>query len=303
MIAFLKIIFNFFLYNVAFFGFFLILIYIIQYRLKKISYLKYSAKVITFLHPNCNDGGGGEKVLWIMLKSLVSENLNTKIKINIVTGTDVPAIDILTKVKQRFDINYKNSQVKIELIRLKTAYLLKPFPNFTMLIQIVGQIVFAFELLLTAYSDMVIDSTGLPYMLPVTSVIGRSYCVAYVHYPLISYDMINDISKGVSGVHSRGVLSKFIVFRWIKIVYYYLIFFSYKFVGYFINHAFTNSTWTNNHIKLIWSNLTTEILYPPCSTKLYSNNKRFEDRKNQIVSFAQFRPEKNHKMQVRYSEW
>jgi len=256
---------------------------------------------MTFIHPNCNDCGGGEKVLWVMLKSIVENFKNNNfvnLKINIVAGNNDSASEILSKVKQRFNIDFSNSPIKIELVRLKTAFLLKPFPNFTMIVQIIGQIIFAFELLLTVYSDIVIDSTGLPYMLPVTTVFGRSTSIAYVHYPLISLDMISDISKGVSGVHSRGMLSKFILFRYLKICYYYIIFVTYKIVGYFVHYAFTNSTWTDNHIKVIWTNLKTEILYPPCSTKLYSNNKPFQERKNQILSFAQFRPEKNHKMQV-----
>jgi len=299
MFGFFQIIFTFLFYNSLFFGFFLLLILLVQYRLKKLSQKKYGQdRIITFLHPNCNDCGGGEKVLWTMLKSIINETYSNGIKINIVAGHDVPSGEIMSKVKQRFNIDFNNSYIKIEFIRLKSAFLLKSFPNFTMIIQIIGQIIFAFELLLTVYSHMVIDSTGLPFMLPVTTVFGRSYSIAYVHYPLISYDMIGQISRGESGVHSRGLFSKLKPLRYLKIVYYYVIYLTYKAVGYFVHYAFTNSSWTDNHIKQIWTNLKTDILYPPCSTKLYFTSKKSSERKNQIISFAQFRPEKNHRMQV-----
>ncbi len=286
------------LYNLLYFGFFVLLIYYIQYQLKKISQLKYGAKVISFIHPNCNDCGGGEKVLWIMLKAIINENLRTDLKINIIAGNNVSSQEILKKVQQRFNIDFSNSRIKIELIRLKSSFLLQPFPNLTMLFQIFGQMVFAFELLLNVYSDMVVDTTGLPFMLPITTIFGRSYSIAYVHYPMISHDMIAQIRQGESGVHSRGFFSRFRLFRFLKLLYYYLILFIYKFTGFFVYYAFTNSTWTNNHIKSIWTNLLTDILHPPCSTKLYGSNQNFVNRKNQIMSFAQFRPEKNHRLQI-----
>ena len=72
MISFIKILFNFFLWNLPFFLIFLILIYLIRLKLKKSHQRKYGSQTntISFIHPFCADCGGGEKVLWMIIKAL-----------------------------------------------------------------------------------------------------------------------------------------------------------------------------------------------------------------------------------------
>ena len=69
-----------------------------------------------------------------------------------------------------------------------------------------------------------------------------------------------------------------------------------------LSFAYVNSTWTFNHMQKIWDGLFEAkkliILYPPCSISLYKEAAKNEDRQNIIVSFAQFRPEKNQQMQI-----
>jgi len=258
------------------------------------------------MHPFCNDCGGGEKVLWMMIKGISQEyqasHSGPKLKINILCGVKDESKYILKNLEDRFDIKIlntdKNPIYEIELIRLKTAHLLKPKPIFTMFIQIIGQIVFAIEILTTVHSDIIIDTTGLPFTYFILRSLGQVRLSAYTHYPFISSDMISDIKNGVQGVHSRGIFSKFPFLRYFKIFYYFVILVFYRFNGLFLEFVFCNSTWTYSHIKQIWPNLKSTILYPPCSISLYETNQGNHNRKNIIVSFAQFRPEKNHKMQV-----
>lgn len=298
------IFFKFAFYNILCILVYLSFIIFLRARLKKRSkIINDNRKIISFMHPFCNDCGGGEKVLWMMIKG-ISENYRNQhqLKINVLCGTKDPADSIKQNLKDRFDIEFlrtnNNKIFEIELIRLKTASLLKPKPMFTMIMQIIGQIVFAFEILTTVHTDFIIDTTGLPFTYFILRILGRVRLSSYTHYPFISSDMISDIQIGVQGVHSRGIFSKFRIFRYAKIVYYYLILIFYRFNGLFLDFVFCNSTWTYNHIKKIWSNVDLEILYPPCSTKLYDNDKSNINKKNIIVSFAQFRPEKNHKMQI-----
>ena len=69
-----------------------------------------------------------------------------------------------------------------------------------------------------------------------------------------------------------------------------------------VSFAYVNSTWTYNHMKEIWDELYKSkklfILYPPCSISLYKEAAKNESRQNIIVSFAQFRPEKNQNLQI-----
>jgi alpha-1,2-mannosyltransferase len=58
-----------------------------------------------------------------------------------------------------------------------------------------------------------------------------------------------------------------------------------------------NSTWTKGHIDSLW-HTKAEIVYPPCDTDRL-NALPLNHRKKMLVSVAQFRPEKDHMMQLR----
>jgi alpha-1,2-mannosyltransferase len=304
ILNFLWILLKFAYYNILCILLYLSFVLILKAKLKTRSRKRNNdRKIISFMHPFCNDCGGGEKVLWMMIKG-INENYRSQqqLKINVLCGTKDSADAIKQNLKDRFDIEFlrtnNNHIFEIELIRLKSAHLLKPKPMFTMIMQIIGQIVFAIEILTTVHSDYIIDTTGLPFTYFILRCLGRVKISSYTHYPFISSDMISDIQNGIQGVHSRGFFSKFKIMRYVKIFYYYLILLFYRFNGLFLEFVFCNSTWTYSHIKKIWPNVDNSILYPPCSTNLYENDKSNMNKQNIIVSFAQFRPEKNHKMQI-----
>ncbi|KAI8969154.1 hypothetical protein BDF20DRAFT_147370 [Mycotypha africana] len=73
----------------------------------------------------------------------------------------------------------------------------------------------------------------------------------------------------------------------------------YGFCGSYANIVTVNSTWTKNHIDQLW-HTNAEIVYPPCDTERL-NALSIEHRNHQnpfIVSVAQFRPEKDHSLQI-----
>jgi len=335
---------NFFLFTLL-----IALLKLIKNRLKALHEAKHGkhVKVLTFIHPNCYDFGGGEKVLWMImhaLSSLKKQNLNHFYKINILTApkntiykkmqnqkTQAGAQadehllnnkltyseDLLAKLKERFSINLsKRSEAvkQIEMIEFKSAKYLSPFPFCTMLLQIVFQMIFAFEVCSRVFSDAIIDTTGLPFAYSILGFIGNhSNLGAYVHYPFISEEMIANVKSGKDGVHSQPFIAKFRFYKKIKLPYYSLILKLYEFNCKFLKFIFSNSTWTSSHMHSIVPEIPNEILYPPCSIGFYRNNniqynnihnnknlinENFMRKENVIVSFAQFRPEKNHKMQI-----
>jgi alpha-1,2-mannosyltransferase len=292
------ILLSFAFYNIILFFIFIGIVLFVSKRIRAATKRRYSdAYVISFLHPFCNDCGGGEKVLWMMVKKLYQEGTNKKIKINILSCIKDSLESITKNLNERFDIELKDKAsnvIDLEIIRLKHGSLLKPRGFFTMFLQIIGQIYLAFEIVTKTSSDVIIDTTGYPFTYSLLSFFGSSRVYAYVHYPFISHDMIKDIKEGIQGVHSRGVLSKLPFMKHFKIFYYNIILYLYKFNGHFVNFAFTNSSWTHNHMKSLWSTKL-ERLYPPC--KILTINES-TIREKSIVSFAQFRPEKRHKFQV-----
>ena len=116
--------------------------------------------------------------------------------------------------------------------------------------------------------------------------------------------MIYQVQTNQPGVHSRGNLNKNKYIKKLKFFYYNLILKLYKIMGNrCLSFAYVNSTWTFNHMKETWDKLHKSnklfILYPPCSISLYKECSKNENRQNIIVSFAQFRPEKNQIMQIK----
>jgi len=277
-------------------------------KLRKCGSIRYPGTLtIGFLHPFCNDCGGGEKVLWMMIKSItkLTSKYKLKLKLIIYAANNKVGVDkILQNLSERFGIEFlRNNQsnvIDIELVRINSFNLLKPQNYLTMLLQIIGQIIYALEIIMTYPSDIYLDSTGLPFSYSVLNLLGRGKVIAYVHYPFISSDMIRDIQNNVAGVHSRGIFSKFKIFRLLKIYYYKTILFLYQFNGKFSEFSHCNSSWTYDHMIKTWGDVETKkLLYPPCATKLYAPDKMDLNQKtNSIISFAQFRPEKDHKLQI-----
>jgi len=75
---------------------------------------------------------------------------------------------------------------------------------------------------------------------------------------------------------------------------------AYRISGFFVDQIATNSSWTNNHILELWRAPTkTRIIYPPVDTTKLQQIRLDYPRKDILVSFAQFRPEKEHDMQLR----
>ena len=313
--------------SLIFFAFLLIYILITQLIYLKLKlyhnsvYKSTNIKTISFVHPFCSDCGGGEKVLWRMIKSLINyydtsksnreQNL-PKLKINIISGRKDDKQILFDKLKSRFGIQLNDQKnilmnklvLEIELISMESGYMLRPRNFLTMLLQILGQFYFAIEIITKVYSDVYCDTTGLPFTYFILRYLGHAKVTTYTHYPFISKDMIYQIQNNKPGVHSRGNLSKNHYIRKIKLYYYKFILQLYKIMGNkCVSFAYVNSTWTFNHMKEIWDELykskKLSILYPPCSISLYKEAAKNNNRQNIIVSFAQFRPEKNQAMQIR----
>lgn len=320
---------------------YILLTQLIHYKLKYLHKSTFkNIKTISFIHPFCSDCGGGEKVLWRMIASIISSNnlqTNQKLKINIISGRNDNVKDLIKKLKDRFGIelrsdyqndnNYDDNNLSndnsynnnenfsspinnnnaliegIELISMRSGYMLRPQNFLTMFLQILGQIYFGLEIITKVYSDVYCDTTGLPFCYFVLKYLGHAKVSAYTHYPFISYDMIDQVEKNQSGVHSQGKLSKNKYVRKIKLFYYKLILKLYEIMGNkCLSFAYANSTWTFNHLNKLWRELYNNqklfILYPPCSISLYKEAAKNDNRQNIIVSFAQFRPEKRQDLQI-----
>ena len=88
-----------------------------------------------------------------------------------------------------------------------------------------------------------------------------------------------------------------------KLFYYIFVLKIYKLIGRAVDFAQTNSSWTHNHMSLLWSHLDKKDrlvkLYPPCTVQpLLNTTKPDVSKEILIMSLAQFRPEKQQHLQL-----
>lgn len=254
---------------------------------------------VGFFHPYCNAGGGGERVLWCAIDCLLSKYPN--IKIFVYTGdVDVSPKDILRRTHERFNIKLPDS---IEFIYLHNRRWVEAekYPRFTLLGQSFGSIVLGIEALNALVPDIFIDTMGYSFTLPIFYFIAKCRVACYVHYPTITTDMINRVRSRQVAHNNQNVVARNPLLTLLKLIYYNFFAFLYASVGKFTHVIMVNSSWTEDHINSLWKcPLRTYRIYPPCDSIDLQKIpiKQNIDGKIKIISVAQFRPEKNHPLQL-----
>jgi len=270
---------------------------------KKIDGTYGKAITVGFFHPYCNAGGGGERVLWCAVKAL--HKRYDFVQVIVYTGdTDVNPKDFIKKAKDRFDINI---DAHVHFIYLKSRVLVttKFYPMFTLLGQSLGSMVLGLEALIKFTPDVYIDTMGYAFTLPLFKYLGGCKTCSYVHYPIISTDMLQRVNEREAAFNNAQYITSNVYLSKLKLIYYKVFARIYGWCGRCSDRVMVNSTWTSNHIQEIWNiqNPRIAVVYPPCNTKKLEeifadeneNGKLFP---RQIMSVAQFRPEKNHSLQL-----
>lgn len=254
---------------------------------------------VAFFHPYCNAGGGGERVLWCAIEALQSKY--SLIKIVVYTGDiDASPDKILLKAKQRFNIQL--SQVEFKYLRKRRWVEASKYPLFTLLGQSMGSVILGYEALKSFVPDIYIDTMGYAFTLPLFSFLAGCRVVSYVHYPIITRDMIKAVKSRQMSYTNRKCIARNPFFTSAKLIYYRLFALMYQFVGRFSNIVMVNSSWTEDHINSLWKcPMLTYKVYPPCETSDLQNIPIATSsiEKIKIVSISQFRKEKNHPLQLK----
>ena len=260
--------------------------------------LSYDPVVVGFFHPYCNAGGGGERVLWQSVSAL--QKRYSFVKCVVYTGyeKDTLANQILNKVEERFSIYLKEP---VEFVFLRGRMWVEPqcWPRFTIIGQSIGSIILGIEALLKFSPHFFIDTTGYSFVVPVFRWLGGCKTASYVHYPTVSVDMIKKVRSSESSYNNSSRISHSKVLTNLKLIYYRLYAKLYGFAGRRNNVVMVNSTWTHGHISRIWRAANIYIVYPPCDTTLFQQLPlRRREGLFRIVSIGQFRPEKEHQVQL-----
>lgn len=167
-----------------------------------------------------------------------------------------------------------------------------------MLFHIIGGFIYGIICSIKYQPDYVIDTTGIAYTFLAFKLLSpKTKCLAYVHYPFISDDMINLVKEGKIQYNNQGLVAKYKIFKYIKLAYYNILCESYKRMGSLVSEVYCNSSWTGNHVQKLWKGHEIKILHPPCNI-IENLNFSVDKRSNSILSLSQFRPEKNQALQI-----
>ncbi len=184
----------------------------------------------------------------------------------------------------------------------------------------------------SSYSGLVpthmIDTAGYPFALLVFRVLAGLKVGVYVHYPTITHNMIDRVQANkVDYNHSQEVASS----KWrtsLKLMYYRAFARLYRLCGACADMVMVNSSWTRAELAKMWSHPAQHMhcVFPPCrvippssspsstsssypsssSTSTASSSSSSDKFKTKntaeripiFVSLGQFRPEKNHTLQL-----
>lgn len=265
-------------------------------------------KIIGFFHPFANSGGGGERVLWCAIKALeevhVDPSSSNKFHVIVYTGdNDATPEQILQKCQDRFGVTFEG-HMTIEFKYLQQRHWVRAerYSRFTLMGQSLGSMVLGWEALRLALPDVFVDSTGYAFTMPLARFFGGCQVVAYTHYPTISTDMLKMVFSRRPSYNNAAAVSNSVLKSFIKYVYYWGYALLYRFVGQFAHLVMVNSTWTYGHVSGLWGTNNTFIVYPPCDVERMADfplNDQIRNERKLFISIGQFRPEKDHGLQLR----
>lgn len=277
-----------------------IIAYFHQKSLRRQSLGKTQIPTLAIFHPWCDDGGGGERVLWFIVMGL-STLLSKKIKIYIYTDSKINKDELIIKVYKQFNLQVNKDD--ITLIPLKFCSYLKPnnYPIFTLLFQNLASILVAINAAYNFEPDIYMDTTGFAFTFLIFKLFSFSKTVTYMHYPTITNDMIKVVQNRKKSFNNNETITRITFLTRFKLIYYKIMLYLYYLSGKCIDITIVNSKWTYNHIKQQWLNKTSlHLIYPPCGIeKTAKDIKIMNDKRNlRILSLGQYRPEKDQKMQL-----
>jgi alpha-1,2-mannosyltransferase len=254
-------------------------------------------QTVAFFHPFADAKGGGERVLWALLHSLLQSPSLANARFIIYTDyRDNPnrnASTILAGATSTFGISLPTADTRVDFIYLKRYKWLESssWKRLTLLMQEIGAIVPALEALSIAVPDVVIDTHGHSFVYPVFRLLGRCLVLSYTHYPTVSKNMLQRVRDRTVMPNNSAAIARSPVLSSLKLAYYQLFARLYRYAGNCAERVMVNSSWTYGHLHSIWQPSDDAMLtvYPPCPVDAL-RALPLDGRQPLIVSVAQFRP-------------
>lgn len=247
-------------------------------------------RVLAVFHPYCNDGGGGERVLWCAIAAL--QKAHPRLDVAVYTGDAPSGEAILAKAAERFGIILPRP---VTFVKLRSRRLLDAasYPRFTILGQAIGGALVAAEALCRLTPAVFVDTMGCAGSYPVASGLFGCRVACYVHYPTVSSEMVKAVTQRTARHNNDRAIAASGWRTAAKLLYYRALAVLYAACGRCAHAVLVNSTWTAGHILELWGIAgvrSVEIVFPPCDTaKLSAIALAAEAREQLVISIAQFR--------------
>lgn len=274
---------------------------------------KTPTKSIGFVHPAAGGGGGGERVLWVAVKAILDDDAANDVKRTVVVYTnpylskgapadsEATAASLFALVQEQFGIVLPADTVVIKFLRRSMTDWMdsKRYPRLTLVLQsVLGGCALGCEVLRVGVCDVLVDTVGVAFAFPFYRFLGGATVLAYVHYPTVSTDMISRVATGKEGYNNTGAIARNRFLTQTKIWYYRFFAWMYWAVGCCCSNAVANSSWTQRHLAALWGGSPATVFPPVGTAAMLRLPLAPSERTNDIVSIGQFRPEKDHALQI-----
>ncbi|GEM10256.1 mannosyltransferase [Rhodotorula toruloides] len=222
--------------------------------LAKLGYTSPHIRIVSFFHPYCNAGGGGERVLWTALACMQRMIKGEAVVFVVYTGDvghgKASKDEILAK--SRFDITLSPST--LHFIPLENRWLVEDstYPRLTLLGQSVGSVLLALEGLIGpegCVPDVWIDTMGYAFAYPLVKYLCRIPVLSYTHYPTISTSMIHRVSSRLSTHTNSSFIASSRALSALKLAYYVVFARCYSWSLRKARVVWVNSSWTRGHVE------------------------------------------------------
>ena len=112
--------------------------------------------------------------------------------------------------------------------------------------------------------------------------------------------MLNLVWERRPTYNNTSNVTKSSLATYIKLIYYSIFAIAYGCLGSLCDLVMVNSTWTYGHVSYMWrfARKRMHIVYPPCDTDSL-RALSIENREPLVLSIGQFRPEKDHTLQIK----
>lgn len=251
---------------------------------------------IGFLHPHSLSGGGGERVLWCALLS--ASRARPDARLVLYTADDAGgSAACVARAEAQFGLDL--SALNVHIVPLARAWLVDPaqYPRLTLLAQALGAAALGAGAYASCPVDVFVDTANLSFALLFPWVCGAR-TVSYVHYPTISADMVEVVRGRTERFNNTGVIARSALLSAAKLAYYRVFALLYALVALCCDVPLANSSWTRNHLRALWWRPEAIVtIFPPCPVACDDSARTPRDP-GLIVSLGQFRPEKNHALQL-----